>query len=561
MAARIRRVSAFILLILTFSSMTFGGAANRAVFGGAERSFYLGLSHAENAGTGGQTAVSPPVSGQNSGSSAVSNSESSAASSGTNTSNSGTNASNSGSSTTGSGSSAANSGNNAAASGSTASNSGSSASASGSSETDQSNAGTASESDAASKDTGNVEVQAQGAVAYCENTGETVLSKNADGKFQPYSLTKLLTVLIAVNRLSLDEEVTVSADAASQTGSSVGLKEGEKVSVKDLIYGALLPSGNDAAYALGEAVSGNMASFVKLMNKTASNIGCTNTHFMNATGMYDEGQYTTCSDFLNIVRQAFSNRTVEKAAGTKTYTIQKTNKSAARKLKTKVSLLKKKDSGIAAGKTGYGNDNDASIAAEYNKDGMTLYIILLGDKSASRTEDVQKISAYAMKTVKGVLAVKKGSVQGTVHVRRGEKTKAKVYAASDGYAYLPKEGSKKLIKTKIVYNDNVEAPLHRGSVVGTCEIYLGGTKVNSVPLVVQEEIPTGWLPSYVGISNMATVVILLILAVILLLFVIVLALRARNRRIRKRKKERLIRTKALEKMMEEEEHKKRGWDF
>ena len=117
-------------------------------------------------------------------------------------------------------------------------------------------------------------------------------------------------------------QVTVSAKAASQKEASINLKEGEILTVEDLIYAALLPSGNDAAYALGEAVSGDMETFIALMNKTAKNIGCKKTHFTNPSGMQAKRHYTTASDMMEIVKVALSNDIIRKAAGSTKYTIE-----------------------------------------------------------------------------------------------------------------------------------------------------------------------------------------------------------------------------------------------
>lgn len=171
------------------------------------------------------------------------------------------------------------------------------------------------------------DVTAGGAIVYCQNTGEVVYSKNMNKKIAPYSVTKLMTVLLAVQNLPLDKEVTISHAAASQKEASMNLKAGEVLTVKDLIYGALLPSGNDAAYALGEAVSGNMKDFVKLMNKTAVNIGCENTQFKNPNGMKQKGHYTSAYDMMLITKTALSNDVIRKAAGSTSYTVKKTNKS------------------------------------------------------------------------------------------------------------------------------------------------------------------------------------------------------------------------------------------
>ncbi|MEE0516118.1 MAG: serine hydrolase, partial [Emergencia sp.] len=242
-------------------------------------------------------------------------------------------------------------------------------------------------------------VTARGAVVYCRNTGEIVYSKNRDVKYSPYSITKLMTVLLAVQNLPLDKEITVSAEAAAQKEASMNLKEGEILTVRDLIYGAMLPSGNDAAYALAEAVSGSKEAFVKLMNKTAENIGCENTQFKNPHGMKEKGHYTTAYDMMLITKAALSDDTVRKAAGAVSYTVKKTNKSKARKLKTHISFLEDKNSGVYAGKTGYWDDTSCSIALGYRKDGLQLFVVLLADTAEERSRDVDKLLSYASSKV------------------------------------------------------------------------------------------------------------------------------------------------------------------
>ena len=193
------------------------------------------------------------------------------------------------------------------------------------------------------------DITAKGAIVYCQNTGEIIYSKNRNSRIAPYSVTKLMTVLLAVQNLPLDQEVTVSAAAASQKEASMDLKEGEVLTVRDLIYGALLPSGNDAAYALGEAVSGDIDEFVDMMNQVAQNIGCENTQFKNPSGMQEKGHYTSAYDMMLITRAALSNEIIRKAAGSTSYTVEKTNKSDKRRLKTHISFLEDEDSGIYAG--------------------------------------------------------------------------------------------------------------------------------------------------------------------------------------------------------------------
>lgn len=405
------------------------------------------------------------------------------------------------------------------------------------------------------------DITAKGAIVYCQNTGEIVYSKNREQRIDPYSVTKLMTVLLAVQNLPLDKEVTVSSKAASQPGSTMELKAGEIVTVEDLIYGAMLPSGNDAAYALGEAVSGDMDSFVQLMNKTAANIGCENTHFANPSGLQNKRHYTTAYDMMLITRAALSNDIIRKAAGAQSYTVEKTNKSEKRTLKTHIEFLTDEDSGVYAGKTGYWSDYDCSIALGYSQDGLDLYIVLLGDTAEQRSEDVKKLIRYANETIDGVKVVGKNKAMGKVRIKHGAKTRLETYTSEIGYAYLPKEASESLISTRVVMRDDMEAPVKKGDVVGTLEIYAADELVNEVDLIVKENVEEGWFTSYLGISNFAAVIIGAAAALLLILFVWISIIRMRYRRRKKRLKQERIMEIAMEQMRQEEERRERDWRF
>lgn len=405
------------------------------------------------------------------------------------------------------------------------------------------------------------DITAGSAVVYCQNTGEIIYSKNKNKVLYPYSVTKMMTVLLAVQNLPLDQEVTISERAAQEGEATMNLKAGEVVTVKDLIYGTLVLSGNDAAWALGEAVSGNMTKFVKLMNKTAKNIGCENTHFVNSNGMHDKKHYTTANDMLLITKLALSNETIRKAAGTKTYKMDATNKSEKRVMKTHVPFITDEKSGFYAGKTGYWSDDDCSIVLGYEKNGLQLYVVVLNDTKDEREKDVEKITEYAIKKIEGVKVVGKGKEQGKVRIKHGAKTRLETYAAEIGYAYLPKEASESLISTKIVMFNDVEAPVKSGQVVGTLEIYVAEDKVNEVDLIVKEDVETGWFPSYLGISNLATIVIGVALVILLILRMWIASVRAKAKRKKKLERQRKIREMAAAELEEERNRKERDWRF
>ncbi|HIV79364.1 MAG TPA: D-alanyl-D-alanine carboxypeptidase [Candidatus Avanaerovorax faecigallinarum] len=407
------------------------------------------------------------------------------------------------------------------------------------------------------------EIIAGSAIVYCENTGEIIYSKNEDSRMKPYSITKLLTALLAVQNLPMDQMVTVSAAAAGQGGSRMELKEGEQISVKDLLYGTLVVSGNDAAYALAEAVSGSAADFVKLMNKTAANIGCEDTHFSNPSGLSNDikKHYTTADDFLKIAKLAFSDETVRTIAGTEKYTVKATNKSEERKLEEHTELISKASSGIVAAKTGFWDEANCSIAALYDKDGLRLIIILMGDTMDERTDDVLALTKYAERTIQGITVVKNGEVAGNVRVHHGAKTKIEAFAALGGVAYLPAGASESLITTEAVMKDDVEAPVEKGDVVGTYRIYVADELVNEVDLIAGEDVKTGWLPSYLGISNTTTAIGGAVIGVLLILFIWIKVHNVRVRRAKKRLHRQMVMEMAMEELRREQEKKERGWRY
>ncbi len=145
---------------------------------------------------------------------------------------------------------------------------------------------------------------AEAALLGDESTGEVLWEKNAHQRRAVASTTKIMTALIALERASLEEEVVVSAAAAYTGGNRVGLAPGERLSVRDLLYGLLLNSGNDAATALAEHVAGSVEAFVGLMNAKAQTLGMADTHFVNPHGLDAEGHYSSAYDLWLLAREA-----------------------------------------------------------------------------------------------------------------------------------------------------------------------------------------------------------------------------------------------------------------
>ena len=370
------------------------------------------------------------------------------------------------------------------------------------------------------------------AAVYCRNTGELIFAKNGDKRFSPYSITKLLTAFLAVQKLPMDQKVVISAAAASQGGSSMWLVEGEELTVEQLLYGTMILSGNDAAYALGETVSGDIDSFIDLMNETVENIGCKNTHFVNPNGLIDDIslQYTSANDFLEISKHAFANETLCKIAGANSYKMAATNMSEAYTMTGHNELLLAGRDGYIAGKTGYWDDTKATIAMDYRYGNLELIVVALGGDVDKRADDCDRLVDYALANIHGLKVVDIGEVVASVRVNHGAVTKVDAATNEECYIYLPKQASKELIQLTAETVQDLTAPVTAGDVIGTYQVFIGDEKIAEVPLIAVSDVEEGWVTSYIGLSNRATAIICFVLFVILFLIILRLISRGRAKR-------------------------------
>ncbi len=161
-----------------------------------------------------------------------------------------------------------------------------------------------------------------------DDDGHILYEKNSSRKAYPASTTKILTCITAIDimeeiKADIDQTVTVPKEATGIEGSSVYLKAGEKISFKDLLYAAMLRSGNDAATAIAVIAGGNEAEFVRRMNRKASELGCSGSNFTNPTGLFDENHYTTAADMARIAAYAMKNHTFRQIASAEEYTAKR----------------------------------------------------------------------------------------------------------------------------------------------------------------------------------------------------------------------------------------------
>ncbi len=249
-----------------------------------------------------------------------------------------------------------------------------------------------------------IDVNAESAIIMELETGTILYSKNMDDVHYPASITKIMTALIVLENCDLDEIVTFSAEAVYGTelgSSSIARDVDEQMTVEQTLYGMMLESANECAYALGEHVAGDVSSFVDMMNAKAEELGCKNTHFNNTNGLPDEDHYTSAYDMALIARAAYKIPKFAEIVGTKNYTIPPTNKhSDPTPLNNHHQMLHYYKTNqylyeyCLGGKTGYTVVAGATLVTYAKKDGMTLICVVMKDTTSEQYNDTTNLFEY-----------------------------------------------------------------------------------------------------------------------------------------------------------------------
>ena len=271
-------------------------------------------------------------------------------------------------------------------------------------------------------------IASQGAVLLNAADGSVLFSQNGETQYYPASITKLMTALLVAENCNLDDTVTFSSTATTNLESgavSIGMTEGDTLSVRQCLYALLLKSANEVGNALAEHVAGSNAAFAEKMNAKAASLGCTNTHFANPHGLNDPNHYTTPHDMALIARAAFQNATVCKVASTLSYQIPATQKAAARTISLGHKMLYPNDSryyqGVIGGKTGYTSLAGNTLVTCAERDGVRLIAVIMKSKSTQYT-DTSALLDYGF-------ALKSGGSQTAKWQQEGEKW---YFVKSDG---------------------------------------------------------------------------------------------------------------------------------
>lgn len=219
---------------------------------------------------------------------------------------------------------------------------------------------------------------AKAAILINGDTGEVIYEQNADTRLPMASTTKIMTALMLCEYGRFDREITVTAEMLRVEGSSMGLLPGDRVDLRDLLYGMLLASGNDAANVTAYVLGGNIDKFVRMMNQRAQELGLVNTHFETPSGLDGDEHYTTARDLARLAMFAMKNEEFRTAASSKTATLEYGNPPYRRTLSNHNKLLKIFDGAVGV-KTGFTKKSGRCLVSAAQRDGKFVIAVTLND--------------------------------------------------------------------------------------------------------------------------------------------------------------------------------------
>lgn len=333
-------------------------------------------------------------------------------------------------------------------------------------------------------------------IIYDRKSGKVIWGKNENKRSAMASTTKIMTCIVVIENADLNAEVKISAKAAGTGGSRLGLKKDDKITIKDLLYGLMLRSGNDAAVALAEYVGKDKEGFANLMNKKAKELGLKDTHFVTPHGLDDPEHYTTAYELAKIADYALKNEMFAKIVGTKEHTI---NINGYAKQLCNTNELLGYLQGVSGVKTGFTNNAGRCLVTSVNRNDFEIITVVLGaDTKKIRTADSINLIEYAYENYKylnieDIVNEKFGNWkeinEKRIQVEKGKNKTVVLKLRKIKNKVIP-------VKKSDIDNINIEinclyylkAPIEKGDVIGNLKITLNEEVVEVVDIVNNEEI-------------------------------------------------------------------------
>ena len=333
-----------------------------------------------------------------------------------------------------------------------------------------------------------LDIKAKSVVLMEPNTGKVLYESNSDEKLPPASITKIMSLLLvmeAIDRgdISLETVVTASEHACSMGGSQIWLEPGETMTVNDLLKAAVIASANDACVALGETVAGSEEGFVALMNERANELGMTNTHFVNCTGLDAEEHLTTAYD-VALMSSALIKHDLIKDYSTVWMDTLRDGKSEL----VNTNKLVRFYEGTTGLKTGTTSTARYCLSASAERNGLELVaVVMAGESSNDRFGGAKKLLDYGFANY-NYSSIDAGlEEKPKIQVLKGTQKTVEALPQGTLNVLLPKTASGN-IERKTVLSDSVTAPVKKGDILGTVTVTLNGEQLGEIALVAKEDV-------------------------------------------------------------------------
>lgn len=334
------------------------------------------------------------------------------------------------------------------------------------------------------------DIDMESAILIEAETGQVLFEKNADRQLPPASMTKIMPLLIAMEKLeegaiSLDDKVTISRYAASMGGSQIFLAANTQVELEKLLKAVTIASGNDASVAIGEYIAGTYSNFIAMMNHRAEELGMENTNFSNSTGLPDPNNYSTARDIAIMSRELAKYPLVLQWGSIWTENIQLPGREAMLVNTNRLINVYPSMDGL---KTGHTREAGFCLSATAQKGNTRLIsVVMQGDTLAQREDTTIRLLDYGFNAFSKREVATAGDQIQNIPVNQSANQVAAGEIEESFYVMVQK-GSERDITQEIKIDDNLEAPLLKGDRIGRLVVYRGENEIGSVNILASEDI-------------------------------------------------------------------------
>lgn len=350
------------------------------------------------------------------------------------------------------------------------------------------------------------DINSRAYVVIDRNSNQVLVGKNENQKRKMASTTKIMTATIIIENCNLSDVVEISKKTANTGGSRLGLKYQDKISVKDLLYGLMLCSGNDCAVALAEHCAGSVEAFAEKMNQKAIELNLSNSHFVTPHGLDSDEHYTTAYELALLTNYALQNKTFAQIVNTTNYTV--TINGYGKSIHNTNELLGSLD-GVYGVKTGFTNGANRCLVTSCKRNNMDIICVVLGaDTKNFRTKDSIKLIEYCFKNFEVIdleeivnTSFNEWKTENikNISVEKSFDSIPEIEVANLKFSTVPIEKSLvDSITCKISCDFNLIAPISKDTVIGNIEVRTDKNIVTSCDIVVKNEISKNSVLNYLN---------------------------------------------------------------